>query len=1383
MNEDYILKTGEKHSITLNAGINNEKIGLKLISVGSQLFASNSNFYFYSDNQADKVFHIKTENNDAGILFENGDRNRIYLNGNKGAIFDFHKLNLQVSNPSNFYFNELLTKEYRNGVRNIISGGNVNWDFKEDKLDFTINMFNGNILFNQFKKFISRGEEIILNSGRNVLEINKSKISIDSKSLEFIIEDKGLSIDENFVMTSNNDLRIISKDGNLELLNKNGERISIHNSRPNGTIELISNKQLQKIVNANIYCKNYHIDFIDNFIINSINDSNFSINTGNITFQSQEYCNNSIEVSHKNNRHEIECNKFILNDNIVIDDKLKIKHSNITIEGDNIELKTDKVIFKYNNNVFSLENHRFNYELENNILRVDKDEIKLISDGNMGITLGANRGGVRINGSIDWINEGSRLMESESNSLKIGSIAWDFYMIGNTIRQNSEQIERKSVEFLETINNGVNWKFRENTLQFDNKLLLKSNNVFLEINEYLKLENEISNIYLEKDVVIIQSQNHLIKTEESCIKLDDSTLTIFNKNNNIKLDDKVNIAGERVELISGNGRIEIASNIVLETQGGNEIYNIYLNADRNVSIEAAGLDIDVNNFYGKFMNYYGIVKTDFELVLSGDNFIKNINNEFVVGGSNLQFGCIKIKDNVEIDSDVHIKDNLKMDKFEVNGDGIIMRIDEQFIRLLKNNGIEMCTNYDVQIIGNNSINCYSKNRIFLGNDIHHIKISKNQMEINGGLSCNGNSVSLGWSNYLLSNNDKMVYLGGEKGSLLLTENVSVFECKNIKIKAKDNVDFFSKQGEFSFENFKLDVKNLWIGNNSKILLNDNLIEIKSKKLKFEGNTVLEIGENFLIERMGTFKINEKGINIISKNVDWNFNLDIKGEIAIVPSKNLRLESTIGDIIINSQSCGILLDGIGRVLKIHSEGDISHKSYGKYSINSKDFRLDASKINIQSKDGISLLSDLDLRLDVEKDILINGKEKMDIMLNSFETNTKKDIILRSEIFGGISINKDGLDIESHSNIELIGQNPLGKFKIDFVGKGEIIFSDLEWDIKNKMAVLVEESFILGTRGNITIGGKENIRIEGGDINIAFGEENVSGKKMKCLVKEVEYDVINYKMKQSGFGEYRIETDGKMSFINKFDGHNARAIELNIEGNSHDESLYIGSKMGGIVIDAQKIKIDGVLQLDKIKTNRLFIDGDIEAKSLRLSNLFLSDKGVSFITKEIYEMRNMDIRLDGNIEVMSMKCDRIETKRKTMEIVGDIRVSKIDTWGIKITGGSIGDCGERCRDFLNIKMGDEYIWNTGIRIDSNNKIGIEIESSGTAIKTNGKIESNGVEILNNFDGETEELEELDYDKILEELIVEKGLDGKLRLLKKGKIDIMDLLIKTIALLRKK
>ena len=1363
----------ENECLTFNAGINNEKIGIKFISIGTQLFANNNNFLFYTDNKSEKTFHVNTDNNESGIIFENGKRNKFAMNGNKGVSMEFHKMNLQVSNPSNFYFNEKLITEYRNGHDNIISGKDINFIFKEDKLDYKITSAGGDISFNNFKKFLSNGDEILMNCHKNKLELNKYKLSIDTKCIELFVEGKGISIDETLLIMNDEDLKMISKSGNIDLICRNGDKLLISNNKSNGTVEIFGNKFIHKLGNGFINGKSYSIELLDNF----------SLISQEIKLESQSILiggNLNVIGDFKSSGNKLDFNfqKYKFNNYLELDeDKFKLNHNNLLLNSKEFEINADRILFKYGANELALEGEGFKYELDNNIFRVLRDEIKIISDGNLGISIGSDRGGIKMSGNIDWVNNGNRILECGFNKIKIGARDWDYNVIGKKLSMIGEIIERKSGIFIESINNGVNWINKKNLFQFNDNILLRSDESMIVIDDMIRLENNENVIDIGRGCLLMQSGNLLMKSLEGEVRLEDSSLILKVNKNYVKLDEKISLFGN-INLLNGNAKINLENNgINIETGGGNELYNISLLADRNVMIGGYGLDVDVKNYSGKFSSYYSIIKGDSEMIFAGDNFIKSSVNLLEIGGPNIKVGGLSFGEETLLDvNKLTINaDKIDMGKLKIE-DGVIIRDGEHELRVLGGEGIELLSKYNCSVVGANMVNIYSKNRILLGNDRVNMRLDRGGLDVSGSFSCSGSSISMGWGGY--GGGERVVYLGGELGSLRLCEEVSVLEGRDLRMRGRGSVDVYGKVGSFGFDSFKLDAKNVWIGEGSRIMLNDLGVNIVGKKLRYDGVTVMELGDNFMLDRVGSMlRFGERGMVVNSGDVDWGVSYDIRGDFVVGCGRNLRLDSGVGDVIINTQGCGILCDGVGKIIRMNSEGDIITKGLGRYILNVNDYRLDGNNIELTGRGDLMLRG---RRVELGGDLMLGGG-RVDIGGVSLGVNVGRGISMVSESCGSLELGGEGVELVSVGSMDLMCENPLGKFRLSCGGLGSLSFGDMGLEVRGRLSGVVEEGISLGTRGVMSLMARELLKLDVGGYMVNFGESEVRGRKQRVELGDYDLEGMNLRCRQVGYGEYRVESDGRVVIKNVMDGHSGRVMELSVEGNSHDESLYIGSRVGGVRIESRLLRVDGVLSVDRIVSGRLRLDGDMELRSVRVGeNMFLGERGVSYVERGLYEMRNMDVKLDGSMDVGVLRCDKLDAKRGRLELGGDLVLGgRLDVRGLRVGGSVVGDVGDRGRNFMSIVMGDDYVWNTGIRVDCGGKLGIDLVGDGVVMRA-GRVEVGGLMVDMGYGGRMEELGEGDLGALLEGLRVERCEDGRLRMVGGGKVDMLDVMMRVLAVI---
>ena len=76
-------------------------------------------------------------------------------------------------------------------------------------------------------------------------------------------------------------------------------------------------------------------------------------------------------------------------------DDIIIKSSDIILKSKKIELDGAEILIKYGNGqVINLEEDGLKYVLEESMFKILKDEIKIISDGQLGVTIAGEKGGI-----------------------------------------------------------------------------------------------------------------------------------------------------------------------------------------------------------------------------------------------------------------------------------------------------------------------------------------------------------------------------------------------------------------------------------------------------------------------------------------------------------------------------------------------------------------------------------------------------------------------------------------------------------------------------------------------------------------------------------------------------------------------------------------------------------------------------------------------------------------------------------------------------------------------------------------------------------------------------------------------------------------------------
>jgi len=1390
---NYIINSGDKNSIILQGGSNKDKVGIQAVSTGSQVFVSSNNFLFHSSSNSEKAFHFKTENDEAGIILENGRRNKISLSSITN--FDLNKFNMSVSEDSTYYYNGNLIHEFRNGANYIVSGKSVGFIFKENNLNFEVNMLEGKgkILFNNFKTWNSSGESFIFENkqtkfiiDKGDFNINTNQIILNSKNgIELLVENKGLTIGDSIILGNDNDVKIITEYGNLELLNKNGNKISI---KPTGLIELESSKLLLNNANVNILSKKIGVEFLDSFLVKSGGeDSGIIFESGNFGIKLSNDFNLS-GLYFKSSFQEYNFNDILfLNPediSIKISNRFSLDCPEIDLHGEIITLTGKSITLNYAEQKISFDERGFKYILDDSLFNILRDEIKIISDGNLGLTLSGEKGGIRLAGNISWISSGILFLESYPDKILIGNEKINLKFFSKKSFNIFFESERKNLEFSEIINNNsLTWKLQNNIFNFNPETIsFKKDENIISISNNIELFSGNSGIKIYKDKNLIQGTifiNDNIEIYPDIFKINSS---IEINNNLIINENSITITGDKINLINGGANIVLENNnILIQTNGENEIYDILLDADRNVNlIGKNNIELNFKNYSGVIHeNFYQIVKGEYEMILPGGK-IKCNSDEFVVSGDKINFGGFQFdKENSYIKGEI-IGISNRIGSMNFDKDGLLFKSGQNYINLLRNDGLELASKLDLNLVSQKKVNIYSNREVFFGNDVSNIKVD-NGIEITGltGIRGIGKQIIFGWNNQVLSG-ENCVFLGGEKCNLKIQEKQLFLESQEIKLKT-NLLGIYSKNIISESESTKIVCKNSWL-EFERVYWNCKDIDIKSQKirLEFEKNN-LELGNHFqYVHDTNIFKVYEKGFQIHSKSVEFDFNLNIKGQVDIIPSKNLKLESSLGDIELKTQTSNIFLDGISKKIIVESDGDIYTKLFGKYTLlgNSYDMQIDKD-IFVISRSNLIFEGVRGIFLETEGEFIIKSNNDIEISSqNNFEIDIEKEIKIKSEKYGDLLINEIGVEINSNGKLEINCLDFLGKIN----GRVKVnVERNLEVITNGKIAINTDETFLMNSKDSIYIKTNELIRLDGKELELEISEISLITGKIKLECQDYVKKCNSYVLRQSGFGECKFNCEGKIGFINTGVGHLARAVEIFSEENTHDESVFLGSRLGGVVIQGKKIKLDGELNVDRIKPqNKLLIESNIEVYGVKVgNNMFLESRGISCGSRENFEMRNIDLRVDGNIVANDVKFSRIESNKKVLDLVGEVRIqNELELMsGMRLKGGSIG---ERGREFMKIDLNDEHVWNTGIKIQGT-KNGIEIDTRGTALKTNGVVEVGELILMNknNDSGKMEELEEDDIEKIMKELRVEKQ-NGKLVLVNKKSINLEEMLMKILGIL---
>jgi hypothetical protein len=171
------------------------------------------------------------------------------------------------------------------------------------------------------------------------------------------------------------------------------------------------------------------------------------------------------------------------------------------------------------------------------------------------------------------------------------------------------------------------------------------------------------------------------------------------------------------------------------------------------------------------------------------------------------------------------------------------------------------------------------------------------------------------------------------------------------------------------------------------------------------------------------------------------------------------------------------------------------------------------------------------------------------------------------------------------------------------------------------------------------------------------------------------------------------------VSKIEGNRGDVMEIRAESNTHEKSIHICSRIGGIYLEGQTIGLGGKVNMNGVEIvggeNRLLISGMVEASGLKIGkNMFIEPRGISLLQREEVEFRNMDLKLGGRLDAESLRVKKI---LGGAEVEGKLRV----IGGIECKGGIVGD-GVRLgnwdggnRSCLKIDM-KGTVWNEGVNI---------------------------------------------------------------------------------------
>jgi hypothetical protein len=516
--------------------------------------------------------------------------------------------------------------------------------------------------------------------------------------------------------------------------------------------------------------------------------------------------------------------------------------------------------------------------------------------------------------------------------------------------------------------------------------------------------------------------------------------------------------------------------------------------------------------------------------------------------------------------------------------------------------------------------------------------------------------------------DKKIVIGLQQSSFLLDEKHIQIRGKKIYLSSAETIQLGGKITQINSES-------IGIGSNET-----EFIEFKGQKIIYKKKgSRLEIDDSFLFVKNGEsgslsrFSIGEKGVNIDSDDIKFEFGVHIKTPIMIHSIKDINIESTIGNIQIKNHESQIYMNHDENILGIWSEGNIL--------INGKKLMMDGEKIEMNLKNiEMDSKTDIDIRFGRKLEV-IGGKE--------IEFQSKEEIKLASDLFGEIRIGENShMDIYKSFDMK-IGDNL--SFNIDGNMKW-IVEKNIKIFGKGFMKIELEDGIDITTSADICLKSM-NIMVKTSEIYLEAPEGiKLSSDKIGIIAKEMIFQ-------QRGFGEISWETDGKMRILSKIEGNRGDVMQIQSESNTHEKSIHIYSRIGGIYLEGQTIGLDGKIQINGVEIiggdSRLSIGGMMEVSGLKIGkNMFIEPKGISLLQKEEIEFRNMDLKIGGRLDVESLRVKKI---LGGAEVEGKMRV----IGGIDCKGGIVGD-GYRLgnwdagnRSCLKIDM-KGTVWNEGVNI---------------------------------------------------------------------------------------
>ena len=1328
------IKTKQNEAVVIQGGINEDKCGVQCLSKGSQQFATENDFFFFTTSTSNKSFNVKT----FGAIYLENQGNYLSIAKNGTNIYtSYFKLNSLGDFVTNVQGRTIL--ELEKGVHCKLSGGDVKMEFMEKMRNFYCDLNSGNFLLTNVDAISLQSNKLSADFSNVNLQTNNCTIHFDE--LLLLKQDYGINIGDNLTISSENNIKILSTQGNIDFFSRNGEHINFENERPNGQFIFKGSS-----VNSQ-WCANVH---------------KFNINTKKTYFNST----NSIEIQTSNfstiaKSYAIEGDEFKVNSPflqlgcLILDGQSRLDCETLDIVVKKFRLDCGRCELgglAVEGREVKMDNLKIReglyYERDGTIVEF-ADNVKIMSGGNIGILLNADRGGIKMSGDIRWNIMGERLLGINGRELTVGNVNYNLSFLSKELNLEGV-IKCRSGEMLQIIDgDGVRFICGNSLmLSTPERIFISHGENVIEVDDIIKLENKNGRILLEEKVLLegninLCSANSKFLVEE-IVQCKSNVIKLETENSLIEIQDGIQL--------ENNSKINIGQNISIDSPK-----NIYLNCGYDLITRCNQLQNNAESIINTFGNFYQIVKGNFELIAGNnrifttDNVMKiegdvNIGDKIILEDNKLEITCDVGKIDCNKMELLHMK--LKEKEVNIGWENNFLNIGKEGI-FLESENIGLATkNYNLEA-----------RKIILGTDRSKIEIGQNIIVESNCFGVVGKQSFIGWEKVGLDvNGERMLILGGNNSGLHITEKVSVWKGETIKLQTT-HLSQYAKTLQIDSGNCKITADNLWLGKDANIFINKN-IQLEANNLKYSNRdgTELVVGDSFYFKKENAkFTLDNNIFQLIATNPEYRVDFNVKGEYIVTSSKNVAIESTIGDIILRTSSSHIFLDGISKKMQVECP---QINVNGSVEMNGKRMDIVSDILQLETKTAKISVDSLQL---IGEDLQLKqmGKNELEIYSGGNVLLESENICRIKTKYGEISFD-DGLLIESLENIKITCENHLGNLEIIGRHNGVIqLEKRLEIAAEN-MILTGEEKIDITTRGDMEIFVKDMLKLNGRTFiaNLESVDFSIS-RFLQINANIVEITVQNYKLLQKNMGKIDIECDGEFNLTNHMVGHSENGLKMQSESNTHEKSIYLHSRVGGITLEGQLVQLSGKVKIGEIniipQQNGLHIGGNMEVDALKVgNNMYISSQGISCMQKETVKWMNMDNEME------KLKCPIISVKI----LEGDINVNgncKIQN-GLEVKGQSglllenikIGNWERENRSAIRLDMSNS-IWNEGINIDADGKNAVNVKNGNMII--DGNITTKAIQIKENYSGKLREVEDVEWEKMLDKMQVEMGEDGEL------------------------